>query len=91
MPIYGYECEKCHKTIEIFQNVNDKPITVCPDCGGKTRRIFYPVGIIFKGPGFHITDYCRPKESKGEKTKTPPKKKESKKTAESPKKDEKAS
>jgi putative FmdB family regulatory protein len=63
MPTYGYKCEKCQHSFEIFQNINDRPVTTCPECGGKTNRIFYPVGIIFKGSGFHITDYCRPKET----------------------------
>ena len=62
MPTYGYQCENCGKTFEVFQKVTDSAITKCSDCGGKTNKIFYPVGIIFKGPGFHITDYCRPKE-----------------------------
>lgn len=66
MPTYGYECVKCKNTFEVLQKVNDEPITVCPKCGGKTTKVFYPVGIIFKGSGFHITDYCRPKESNKE-------------------------
>ena len=63
MPTYGYQCENCGKTFEVFQKVTDSAITKCSDCGGKTNKIFYPVGIIFKGSGFHITDYCRPKET----------------------------
>ncbi len=84
MPTYGYECLKCGNAFEVFQKVNDSPITVCPDCGGETTRIFYPVGIIFKGSGFHITDYCRPKEE--EKSETP---KTEKETAKAPQKEKK--
>jgi predicted nucleic acid-binding Zn ribbon protein len=32
----------------------------CPSCGGPTKRVFTPVGVVFKGSGFHNTDY-RPK------------------------------
>jgi len=95
MPTYGYKCLKCESTFEIFQKVNESPITVCPECGGETSRIFYPVGIIFKGPGFHITDYCRPKEEKGKTPKTKPvlSKVEGKETSKTPDKEksEKAS
>lgn len=71
MPTYGYKCTKCDHAFEVFQSVNDSPITICPKCGSKTSRVFYPVGIIFKGPGFHINDYCRPKKSHMEKDKAP--------------------
>ncbi|OFW70817.1 MAG: hypothetical protein A2V52_04120, partial [Actinobacteria bacterium RBG_19FT_COMBO_54_7] len=36
----------------VSENVNS-----CPKCGGKVRRVFHPVGIIFKGSGFYSTDY----------------------------------
>lgn len=29
----------------------------CERCGRAVRRVFTPVGIIFKGSGWHITDY----------------------------------
>ena len=39
---------------------------VCPECGRATKRLFTPVGVQFKGSGFHNTDYKpRPKESEG--------------------------
>jgi len=71
MPTYGYKCTKCENSFEVVQKITESPISVCPECGGETRRIFYPVGIIFKGPGFHITDYCRPKNPEGETKPTP--------------------
>ena len=67
MPTYGYKCESCGQDFEVVQKVTDESIKECPDCGGKTYKIFYPVGIIFRGSGFHITDYCRPKEAGKEK------------------------
>lgn len=57
MPTYGYRCLKCNVTFERFQAISDPPVDVCPECGGPTRRLFYPVGIVFKGTGFHVTDY----------------------------------
>ena len=91
MPTYGYKCEKCEHSFEVFQNINHKPVTVCPECGGKTNRVFYPVGIIFKGSGFHITDYCRPKESTNNSKPTEPRAlQEDKKAAKSEKTENKA-
>lgn len=57
MPTYGYRCTKCNHTFEIFQNINDEPLKVCNKCGGELKKLLYPVGIIFKGPGFHVNDY----------------------------------
>lgn len=28
-----------------------------PRMRGRARKVFHPVGIIFKGSGFHVTDY----------------------------------
>ena len=28
----------------------------CPICGGKLRKLYSPVGIVFKGSGFYSTD-----------------------------------
>ena len=46
VPLYEYECNKCRQRFEIRQRVVDDPILVCPSCGGTTRRVFHPVGII---------------------------------------------
>jgi putative FmdB family regulatory protein len=56
MPTYGYRCEKNGHEFEVVQGINDEPLTRCQVCGSKVRRIFYPVGIVFKGPGFYKTD-----------------------------------
>lgn len=58
MPTYEYECKGCRKTLEIFQNITARPLTVCPVCKGKVRRLVgRGAGIIFKGAGFYQTDY----------------------------------
>jgi putative FmdB family regulatory protein len=56
MPIYEYECEKCRRRFELFQHFSDEPVKVCPECEGPVRRVIQPVGIIFKGSGFYVTD-----------------------------------
>ena len=93
MPTYGYKCTKCENSFEVVQKITESPISVCPECGGEIRRIFYPVGIIFKGSGFHITDYCRPKDPEGESKPAPTEKKTSPKPGKDVKKEkeEKAS
>lgn len=56
MPVYEYECQACGIRFERKQSFSDEPIKVCPECQGPTRRVLYPVGIVFKGSGFYITD-----------------------------------
>ncbi len=56
MPYYDYHCENCDKEFEVFQNMDDEPMSTCPDCGSVVRRVFGASGIIFKGSGFYKTD-----------------------------------
>ena|ERR1700736_4144827 len=55
MPVYGYRCTRGHH-FEIQQRITEPPLTQCPECGAPVTRVFYPVGIIFKGGGFYKTD-----------------------------------
>jgi putative FmdB family regulatory protein len=71
MPIYEYECEQCGVRFERLQRMADEPLTECPECCGHVHRVMQPVGVIFKGSGFYVTDN-RGKSSTG----IPPKKKE---------------
>lgn len=57
MPIYGYRCEQCKHELEVFQSMSDAPLQTCPVCGGRLRKLLYPVGVQFKGSGFYTTDY----------------------------------
>jgi len=58
MPTYEYECTKCHHHFELEQSINDEPRKRCPKCRGKVIRLISGGGgVIFKGSGFHITDY----------------------------------
>lgn len=56
MPIYEYVCDECGVRFERMQHMNDSPLTNCPECNGRVHRVFQPVGIIFKGSGFYVTD-----------------------------------
>jgi putative FmdB family regulatory protein len=56
MPLYEYQCEDCGMRFERRQHMNEESVTVCPECGGKVHRLIQPVGIIFKGSGFYVTD-----------------------------------
>lgn len=56
MPIYLYECDSCGLRFEKMQRMTEEPLTDCPECDGQVRRIIQPVGIIFKGSGFYVTD-----------------------------------
>lgn len=57
MPIYGYHCDSCSHEFEILQSMTAAPLTACPECGGRLRKLLYPVGVQFKGAGFYTTDY----------------------------------
>ena len=56
MPTYQYTCTECGEPNETVQKFSDEPLTVCPACGGRLRKVFSPVGIVFKGSGFYRTD-----------------------------------
>ena len=56
MPTYQYTCTECGEPLETVQKFSDEPLTVCPVCGGRLRKVFSPVGIVFKGSGFYRTD-----------------------------------
>ena len=57
MPTYEYECLSCQHRFDTFQSITDEPLTVCPECGKKVRRLIHGgMGIIFKGSGFYSTD-----------------------------------
>jgi putative FmdB family regulatory protein len=56
MPTYEYACTECGAHIEVVQSMSDAPLTACAVCGGKLRKVFSPIGIVFKGSGFYRTD-----------------------------------
>jgi len=56
MPTYQYACTECGEQLEVVQKFSDEPLTVCPACEGRLRKVFSPVGVVFKGSGFYKTD-----------------------------------
>jgi putative FmdB family regulatory protein len=58
MPTYDYKCSNCNHTFEYFQPMSAEPLSECPKCKGKLKRIIGTgSGPIFKGSGFYQTDY----------------------------------
>lgn len=60
MPIYVYQCDTCGLTFERRQHMTEAPLVDCPECEGHVRRVIQPVGIVFKGSGFYVTDNRSP-------------------------------
>ncbi|MFC5666742.1 FmdB family zinc ribbon protein [Kitasatospora misakiensis] len=56
MPTYQYQCTECGNGLEAVQKFTDEPLTTCPDCQGRLRKVFSAVGVVFKGSGFYRTD-----------------------------------
>ena len=61
MPVYTYRCEECGVQFDRQQKFSDQPLTRCPECNKKSlRKVYSPVGIVFKGSGFYATDHRSP-------------------------------
>jgi putative FmdB family regulatory protein len=58
MPIYEYVCQSCQKKTEAIQRVGERPLKICPHCGGKLKKAFSAPAIQFKGSGWYVTDYA---------------------------------
>jgi len=72
MPTYEYHCASCKQNFDVFQNINDKPLSKCPKCGEKVKRLIGSgAGIIFKGSGFYATDYRKQAKESPAKTACP--------------------
>ena len=56
MPTYSYRCTECAAAFDIQQAFTDDSLTVCPNCGGKLRKLFHAVGVSFSGSGFYRND-----------------------------------
>ena len=64
MPIYTYRCENCGIQFEKQQTFTEAPLVRCPECSKKTlKKVYLPVGIVFKGSGFYATDHRSPSGS----------------------------
>jgi putative FmdB family regulatory protein len=56
VPTYQYACTACGNELEAVQSFSDEPLTECPACAGRLRKVFSTVGVVFKGSGFYRTD-----------------------------------
>ncbi len=61
MPLYEYECKKCHHRFDRIQKFSDRHLKKCPDCGGPVEQMISAPAVQFKGTGWYVTDY--PKKS----------------------------
>ena len=69
MPVYEYECGHCRYRFEMKQGFDEEPQAMCPQCQGRSRRVFHSTPVIFKGSGFYITDSRKGKDKEPEKGK----------------------
>ena len=63
MPIYEYECVRCHQTTEALQKFSDPPLTDCPHCNGRLKKLMSLNSFHLKGSGWYVTDYAGKKPS----------------------------
>ncbi len=56
MPKYEYACKACGDRFEVVQSFSDRPLRKHESCGGELQKVFHPAGVVFKGPGFYVTD-----------------------------------
>ncbi len=66
MPLYEYECVKCHRRTEKIENLNGPHLKKCPHCGGRVEQMLTAPAIQFKGSGWYVTDYAGKKGSSAE-------------------------
>jgi putative FmdB family regulatory protein len=59
MPLYEYECKKCHHRFERIQKFSDRMVKKCPDCGGVVEQMISAPAVQFKGSGWYVTDYAK--------------------------------
>ena len=65
MPLYEYQCKKCHSLTERIQKFSDPPLAICPHCGGELEQVLSAPAVQFKGSGWYVTDYAKKDPSSG--------------------------
>src|SRR6266699_266736 len=59
MPLYEYQCKKCHHRFEKIQKFSDSHVKKCPECGGPIEQLLSAPSVRFKGSGWYVTDYAK--------------------------------
>jgi putative FmdB family regulatory protein len=59
MPLYEYQCKKCHHRFEKIQKFSDSHVKRCPECGGPIEQLVSAPAVRFKGSGWYVTDYAK--------------------------------
>ncbi|HEV8199437.1 MAG TPA: zinc ribbon domain-containing protein [Candidatus Polarisedimenticolia bacterium] len=58
MPLYEYECKRCHHRFERIQKFSDPLVKKCPKCKvGRVEKLISAPAVQFKGTGWYVTDY----------------------------------
>jgi putative FmdB family regulatory protein len=65
VPLYEYQCKKCHSLTERIQKFSDPPLAVCPHCGGELEQLLSAPAVQFKGSGWYVTDYAKKSSKDG--------------------------
>jgi putative FmdB family regulatory protein len=63
VPLYEYQCKKCHSLTERIQKFSDPPLATCPHCGGEVEQLLSAPAVQFKGSGWYVTDYAKKSSS----------------------------
>ena len=71
MPLYEYECTKCHRRTEKIETVSGPHLKKCPHCGGKVESVLTAPAIQFKGTGWYVTDYAGKKSADSDSQSSP--------------------
>ncbi|MGI2335153.1 MAG: FmdB family zinc ribbon protein [Dehalogenimonas sp.] len=56
MPTYEYDCLTCKSRFEVTRKFSETGGNNCPKCGAEGQRIYFAPHLVFKGPGFYVTD-----------------------------------
>lgn len=67
MPIYEYKCTNCGKCFEHIQKITEEPLSVCPFCSGKVKKLVSNCSFQLKGTGWYVTDYGKKDGGNGKK------------------------
>lgn len=70
MPLYEYECKKCHHRFEKIQKFSDPHTKKCPKCGAPVEQVISAPAVQFKGSGWYVTDYAKKSSASSDSSKS---------------------